>query len=133
MENSKRLTAKRCNGIKDGYWSMARKEELAQRLGQYEDICADPDDLRRAMAAYEEKLKRDAENIDKLLEVIRAAAEGEAHPFLKLGLRRCAHCGEIFVTTRAEPPYTFICCDCICSEELNAYGKAEEDGEPDMT
>lgn len=130
MENSKRLTAKRCNGIKDGYWSMAHKDELVQRLGEYEDICADPDELRRAMAAYEEKLERDAENIDGLLEVIHAAAEGKDHPFLKLGLQRCTRCGEVFATTRTEVP--FLCCDCICSEELNAHGKAEEDAEPDM-
>lgn len=28
-----RLTAQRCSGIKTGYWSTAKKEELVQRLG----------------------------------------------------------------------------------------------------
>ncbi len=33
-----RLTCKRCNGIKDGYWSPAKKEELVQRLAEYENL-----------------------------------------------------------------------------------------------
>lgn len=32
-----RLTSERCSGIKSGYWSPAKKEELIQRLGEYED------------------------------------------------------------------------------------------------
>ena len=32
-----RLTHKRENGIKQGYWSSNRKEELVQCLGEYED------------------------------------------------------------------------------------------------
>ena len=31
------LTSQRCNGIKTGYWSLAKKEDLVQRLGAYED------------------------------------------------------------------------------------------------
>lgn len=34
----KRLTAERVNGIKTGYWSAAKKEELVQRLGAFEDM-----------------------------------------------------------------------------------------------
>lgn len=41
-----RLTAARCNGIKDGYWSPSKKEELVQRLALYENIDPDPDQLR---------------------------------------------------------------------------------------
>lgn len=33
-----RLTSKRCNGIKEGYWSPNTKEELVQRLAEYEDM-----------------------------------------------------------------------------------------------
>ena len=32
-----RLTAQRVNGIKTGYWSAAKKDELIQRLGELED------------------------------------------------------------------------------------------------
>lgn len=32
-----RLTHERNNGIKTGYWSPNKKEELVQRLAEYED------------------------------------------------------------------------------------------------
>ena len=32
-----RLTARRCNGIKQGFWSHARKDDLVQRLGVIEE------------------------------------------------------------------------------------------------
>lgn len=41
-----RLTAPRCSGIKSGYWSTAKKDELVQRLGQYEDIGLTPEEIR---------------------------------------------------------------------------------------
>ena len=41
-----RLTAPRCSGIKSGYWSTAKKEELAQRLGQYEDTGLSPEEIK---------------------------------------------------------------------------------------
>lgn len=34
----KRLTARRVNGIKTGYWSAAKKDDLIQRLGELEDL-----------------------------------------------------------------------------------------------
>ena len=42
----KRLTAQRCSGIKTGYWSTAKKDELIQRLGQYEDTGLTPEEIR---------------------------------------------------------------------------------------
>ena len=41
-----RLTAKRCNGIKAGYWSPAKKEDIIQRLGAYEDTGLEPEEIR---------------------------------------------------------------------------------------
>ena len=41
-----RLTSPRCNGIKTGYWSPAKKEDLVQRLGAYEDSGLDPAEVR---------------------------------------------------------------------------------------
>lgn len=32
-----KLTFERCNGIKTGYWSSAKKDELVQKLGEIED------------------------------------------------------------------------------------------------
>lgn len=42
----KRLTSKRCNGIKEGYWSPAKKEELVQRLAEYEDTGLEPAEIQ---------------------------------------------------------------------------------------
>lgn len=41
-----RLTAQRCSGIKSGYWSAAKKDELVQRLGQYEDTGLTPEEIK---------------------------------------------------------------------------------------
>lgn len=40
-----RLTHARANGIKTGYWSPAKKEELAQRLAAYEDTGLEPGEV----------------------------------------------------------------------------------------
>lgn len=41
-----RLTAKRVNGIRTGYWTAAKKEPLVQRLGEYEDTGLEPAEIR---------------------------------------------------------------------------------------
>ena len=41
-----RLTAQRVNGIKSGYWSAAKKDELVQRLGKYEDTGLEPEEIQ---------------------------------------------------------------------------------------
>ena len=38
-----RLTHERCNGIKTGYWSTAKKEELIQCLAAYENTGLEPE------------------------------------------------------------------------------------------
>ena len=42
-----RLTSPRCSGIKVGYWSTAKKDELVQRLGQYEDTGLTSEEVRQ--------------------------------------------------------------------------------------
>ena len=37
-----RLTQKRVNGIKTGYWSAGKKDELVARLAEYEDTGLEP-------------------------------------------------------------------------------------------
>ena len=41
----KRLTHRRMNGIKEGYWSPNKKQELVERLGQYEDTGLTPGEI----------------------------------------------------------------------------------------
>ena len=48
-----RLTAPRCSGIKSGYWSTPKKDELVQRLGQYEDTGLTPEEITARLSAQE--------------------------------------------------------------------------------
>lgn len=40
-----RLTQKRVNGIKTGYWSTSKKDELVARLADYEDTGLEPKEV----------------------------------------------------------------------------------------
>lgn len=42
-----RLTQKRVNGIKTGYWSASKKDELVTRLAEYEDTGVNPEEVLR--------------------------------------------------------------------------------------
>lgn len=35
---AERLTHERCNGIKSGYWSPAKKQELVDKLAEFENL-----------------------------------------------------------------------------------------------
>ena len=50
MQENDRLTHKRANGIKNGYWSAATKERLVQRLAEYEDTGLEPEEIRQQLA-----------------------------------------------------------------------------------
>ncbi|HJB19834.1 MAG TPA: zinc ribbon domain-containing protein [Candidatus Bariatricus faecipullorum] len=41
-----RLTHYRMNGIKEGYWSPNKKQELVDRLAQYEDAGLNPEEIQ---------------------------------------------------------------------------------------
>lgn len=49
-----RLTHERKNGIKTGYWSPEKKEELVQRLAEYENTGLRPDQIREIDHLYQE-------------------------------------------------------------------------------
>ena len=50
MTENDRLTHKRANGIKDGYWSAATKERLVQRLAAYENTGLEPREIMQLLA-----------------------------------------------------------------------------------
>lgn len=52
-----RLTSKRVSGIKSGYWTQHKKDELTQALGPYEDTGLTPAQIR--------DLKKQADNPSK--------------------------------------------------------------------
>ena len=45
MKESERLTHERVNGIKHGYWSPAKKDELIERLAAYENTGLLPEEI----------------------------------------------------------------------------------------
>lgn len=51
----KRLTHPRSSGIKTGYWSPSKKDELIERLAAYEDIGLMPEDVKRMVEAAKRK------------------------------------------------------------------------------
>ena len=46
MTENERLTHKRLNGIKEGYWSAAKRAELMLRLAEYEDTGFEPEEIK---------------------------------------------------------------------------------------
>lgn len=50
-----RLTHKRENGIKTGYWSPSKKQDLIDRLAEYEDTGLTPEQIRQIDVLYAEK------------------------------------------------------------------------------
>lgn len=49
-----RMTHERVNGIKTGYWSAASKEEVVQRLAQYENTGLEPEAIKTLLKKVEE-------------------------------------------------------------------------------
>lgn len=63
-----RLTSKRANGIKTGYWSPAKKEDLVQRLAAYEDTGLEPEEvfdgkMREGWMLAKEELPADPDEV----------------------------------------------------------------------
>ena len=51
MTENDRMTHQRASGIKTGYWSPNKKEELVQRLAAYEDTGLEPREIQALAAA----------------------------------------------------------------------------------
>lgn len=75
-----RLTNKRVNGIKTGYWSTSKKEELVQRLAEYEDTGLTPEQVQQLKERDTEK------RVD-----ISSRCEEHTH-------YKCPACGNILMT-----------------------------------
>ena len=69
MDSSKRLTQVRVNGIKSGYWTSHKKDEITQRLGEYEDTKLSPEEIR----ALNKSGNADSENFDFFLVELKDA------------------------------------------------------------
>ena len=56
-----KLTYERVNGIKTGYWSSSKKQDLVDRLSEYEDTGLTPEQIRQIDDLYAEKCREVAE------------------------------------------------------------------------
>lgn len=56
-----KLTHKRSSGIKTGYWSPNKKEELVSRLAEYENTGLTPEQICEMDKLYQEKCREVAE------------------------------------------------------------------------
>lgn len=97
----KRLTAERVNGIKTGYWSAAKKEELVQRLGAFEDMAEKAKRVLKTNDSAEALLRQlagMAEEAGQLEEVpsapVQKVKRGRWVAFGNTGLASC-ECGYI--------------------------------------
>lgn len=85
-----RLTEKRVNGIKSGYWSMVKKEDLVQRLGKYEDTGLEPEEIVKLNSFTDNQAA-------KLLE--KYQVEVEKHKWIPVDERLPEGEKEVLVTT----------------------------------
>ena len=76
-----RLTAPRCSGIKSGYWSTAKKEELVQLLGRYEDIGLTPEEITARLSAQETTIDVSVVEPDKLAAYLDSCKDNRFQTF----------------------------------------------------
>ncbi len=76
-----RLTAPRCSGIKTGYWSAAKKEELVQLLGRYEDIGLTPEEITARLSAQETTIDVSVVKPDKLAAYLDSCKDSRFQTF----------------------------------------------------
>lgn len=72
----KRLTHVRSNGIKNGYWTSLKKDEVVQRLGEYEDTNLSPEEIKHMKKQKTDKV--DNAEFEPFLEEVKAALKGYA-------------------------------------------------------
>ena len=65
-----RLTHPRSNGIKTGYWSSNKKDELIERLAEYEDTGLTPDEIFCVQKGNDNFIKYQKKLIERLYKAL---------------------------------------------------------------
>jgi len=80
-----RLTHERVNGIKTGYWSMAKKEELIARLAAYENTGLTPEEIKaiRWVPAMEAKWIPTAVRLPQIGQRVIICRQKEGVPYIE--------------------------------------------------
>ena len=88
----KAMTAERCSGIKSGYWSAEKKEDLVQQLGLYERQILSPEKIKR-FQKLRTRLKGAREIVELANECGRRVCDEVGHfacPFGDESMEDCA-------------------------------------------
>ena len=91
-DGMKAMTAERCSGIKSGYWSAEKKEDLVQQLGLYEHQVLSPAKIER-FQKLRTRLKGAREIVELANECGRQVCDEARHfacPFGDESMENCA-------------------------------------------
>lgn len=99
MQNSERLTKERNNGIKAGYWTTCKKDEVVQRLGQYEDTGLSPEEIQSMTKTG----NSDSGKFDKFLEELKDALEREIRHGMRSYTLKICFIAEVLTNTAGNP------------------------------
>lgn len=81
MTENERMTHRRASGIKTGYWSPNKKEELVQRLAAYEDTGLEPQEIQ-VLADLHDALRDLAAKAHAALDALPAADRADDRTIL---------------------------------------------------
>ena len=112
-----RMTSERVNGIKSGYWSPARKEELVQRLAEYENI-GTVEKCREAVEKQKPKKPKDSLKINPVIDGNGAYVDADMTVYLL-----CPNCGEMIGIDESCDKF---CRDCGQAIDENLEGMEDE-------
>lgn len=100
MEYGERLTHVRQSGIKQGYWTTCKKDELTQRLGQYEDTGLSPEEIKKL-----KPVEPTDEKFDEFLKEVKEALKKYEQDCLKPPVYTSKICfiAEILTITAGNP------------------------------
>lgn len=114
-----RLTHKRANGIKEGYWSPNKKQELVDTLAAYEDTGLTPEQIREVDRLYAEKCREMVELRQRDI-AVKVKPIGVYHPVgYRVGM--CPKCNAIL-----RDYVNRFCGECGCRMEWGSWEEWEE-------
>ena len=98
----KRLTHRRMNGIKEGYWSPNKKQELVDRLGQYEDTGLTPGEIVKLKERDTANAPERAEEQPYFRKHFHTMTCPVCHREIRGPWEFCAYCGQRIKERRAD-------------------------------
>lgn len=98
MQENERLTHKRSSGINTGYWTACKKDELLNRLAEYEDTGFSPEEIRMMSPA-----EPDDSKFNKFLGDLREAVQTEVRYGMRSYTSKLCFIAEVLTITADSP------------------------------